>query len=89
MNRTGKTAGPGLPDGKTLVTSFAQLTKRQQEVARLIAKGKFNAEIAAELDCAIKTIDTHRAAILGRLGLRNNVELVLFLIKAGEVDVGF
>lgn len=82
----GKTKGPALPDGSSEARSFADLTPRQQEVARLISAGKFNAEIADELDCSIKTVDTHRAHVLGRLRLRNNVELVLFMLKDRSTD---
>lgn len=68
-------------------TDFEGLAPRQRAVALLIAQGKFNAEIADELEISIKTVDSHRAAVLGRLGLRNNVELTLHLIETGVVKV--
>lgn len=85
--RSGKTEGPSLPDGAKETRSFTDLTPRQREVALLLAEGKFNAEIANEIGCSLKTVDTHRAHILGRLGLRNNVELVRFLIATDVIDV--
>lgn len=64
---------------------YNDLTPRQKEVAGHLAAGKFNAEIADALQCSQKTVDTHRGFLLARLGLRNNVELVLHLIKIGVV----
>lgn len=82
----GKIEGPQLLGGGP-VRSFGDLTPRQQEVATLIAEGKFNGEIAKAIGCSIKTVDTHRAAVLSRLGLRNNVELTRFMIKNGDITL--
>lgn len=68
-----------------VVTRIADLSPRQQEVARLIAEGKFTAEIAEILQIEPKTADTHRAAVLSRLRLRNNVELCLKAIGEGVI----
>jgi DNA-binding CsgD family transcriptional regulator len=57
-----------------------RLTPRQREVAELIALGYTNGEIANQLGCDKRTVGSHRNAILGKLGVRNNVELArLFL----------
>jgi two-component system response regulator NreC len=52
------------------------LTPREEEVLRLIARGHTNAEVADALVISIKTVETHRAHILSKLGLRKRAELV-------------
>lgn len=68
------------------VGRIEQLSPRQREVAVLLAWGKTNREIADKIGASVKTVDSHRAAILRRLGLRNNVELCLLAIRQGEID---
>lgn len=55
-----------------------RLTQRQRDVAELLAMGLNSHEIAATLEVSVKTIDTHRGAILKRLKLRNNAELARY-----------
>lgn len=57
------------------------LTKRENEVLELIASGKNNQEVADALFISIKTVETHKANILDKLGLRNMAELVKYAIK--------
>ena len=52
-----------------------ELTRRQREVSNLIALGRTNAEIAAELKLSVRTVETHREEIFDRMGVRNAVEL--------------
>lgn len=61
----------------------AKLTDRQFEVAVRLAAGWTNAEIASDLGIDTKTVDTHRAAALKRLHVRNNVELARYAIGCG------
>lgn len=83
---SGKMVGPkGRGIGLAPVRRIVDLTERQRDVALLLARGKFNAEIAKELSCSIKTVDTHRGSALARLGLRNNVELALLAIRQGLI----
>lgn len=53
-----------------------KLTPREEEVLRLLARGYTNPDIAEELVISLKTVETHRAHILGKLGLRKRAELV-------------
>lgn len=53
-----------------------QLTPREQEVAQLLCDGFTCTEIAKKLKISVKTIDTHRHAVLTKLSLRHNVDLV-------------
>jgi DNA-binding NarL/FixJ family response regulator len=63
------------------VTLPNDLTKREQEVLALVASGKSNQEVADELFISVKTVDTHKAHILDKLGLKNTAELVKYAIK--------
>ncbi|MFZ7187728.1 response regulator [Avibacterium avium] len=55
--------------------TLAQLTKREQEVCELLAKGLTVKEIAAELSLSIKTVHVHRSNAMSKLNVKNNVEL--------------
>jgi two-component system invasion response regulator UvrY len=61
-------------------TRHELLSNREYQVLCLIAAGKPPREIAAELSVSVKTIGTHRARILVKMGLRNNAELVQYAI---------
>jgi two-component system response regulator NreC len=58
-----------------------QLSDREREVIGLIALGHTNAEMAAKLHISEKTVETHRARILEKLGLRTRADLVRFAIE--------
>lgn len=61
------------------------LSSRETEVLRLIAAGKGNREIAGILCISVRTVEAHRASILGKLSLRNTAELVRFAFEKGYV----
>jgi DNA-binding NarL/FixJ family response regulator len=67
------TAHPGPAEG---LSSIDRLSDRELEVYRLIGCGKKTREIAEVLGLSIKTIETYRAHIKEKLGLRNAIELV-------------
>lgn len=62
-----------------------QLTNRQQEVLYWLAKGKSNKEIAFILNLSVKTVDTHRAQIMERLGIRDLAGLVMHALRKGII----
>lgn len=65
---------------------FEDLTTRERAVARLLAIGERNSDIADVLEISIKTVDTHRGHILKKLKLRNNVDLAREALRYGFVD---
>lgn len=61
----------------------ASLTAREHEVARLVAKGLLNKEIADELNLALVTVKLHRKRAMLKLGVRNSAELGRIAMDAG------
>lgn len=61
----------------------AVLTGREREVCTYLASGYTNAEVAEALSISKRTVETHRAAIMGKVGLRSRAELVQFAMENG------
>jgi DNA-binding NarL/FixJ family response regulator len=59
------------------------LSPREQQVLELLVHGHTNREIAARLSLSVKTIETHRARLTDKLGLRNRAELVRLALDLG------
>jgi len=57
------------------------LTDREREVVQLLAEGKVNKEVASTLCISVKTVETHRAAIMRKLGINSVVELVHYAVR--------
>lgn len=71
-------------DGKA--EEIGALTAREREIVQLLAEGKSNKEIATSLDLSVKTVETHRANIMEKLGLHSMAELVLFAVRNHIVE---
>ncbi|MET9272494.1 response regulator transcription factor [Kribbella sp. NPDC003557] len=64
-----------------------QLTEREQEVLRLMARGLSNAEIAAELFLGLQTVKTHVANVLAKLNARDRTQAVIRAYESGFVPL--
>jgi len=64
-----------------------RLSPREREVVQLVAEGKTSKEVAAILNVAVKTADTHRSNILLKLRLHSIAELVLYAVRNEIVHV--
>ena len=62
------------------------LTPREQQIVKLIAESNTNRQIAELLTISEKTVETHRANILEKLGMRDRVELTRYAIRRGFVE---
>jgi DNA-binding NarL/FixJ family response regulator len=74
------TARPDTP------AAFTELTPREREIFRLAARGLSNAEIASSEFLSEATVKTHISRILGKLALRDRVQLVVFAYEHGLAD---
>lgn len=63
-----------------------ELSEREVDVLRLVAFGMTNAEIAEQLFVSVRTVETHRAHIHQKLGVRSRAELVRVAREAGLLD---
>jgi two-component system, NarL family, response regulator NreC len=68
-----------------LEDSYHLLTDREKEVLQLLAEGRSNKEVAAVLELGVSTVETHRANLMQKLGLRNTAELVLYAVRKGVI----
>ncbi len=61
------------------------LTDREEEVLALLARGRTNAEIAAELFIGLSTVKSHIASLMAKLGVRNRVEIAMWAYQSKRV----
>lgn len=68
--------------------ALSDLTNREVEVLRLVARGLSNAEIARQLSIGETTVKTHVARLLMKLEVRDRVQAVIFAYEAGVIAAG-
>src|SRR2546429_5465909 len=66
---------------------LARLSAREREVLQLLAEGRTGAEIAQRLSLSQKTVETYRARLVEKLGIRDVAGLVRFAIQRGLVSL--
>ena len=76
------------PQTSRLPAGFDQLTTREAEIFRLIARGHSNADIADQLTVSSTTVKTHVAHILDKLALRDRVQAVVLAYESGIIRPG-
>jgi DNA-binding NarL/FixJ family response regulator len=66
--------------------SFNELTPREREIIQLLAEGRSNRAVSALLGISVKTVETHRAAIMKKLGISSLAELVRYAIRNNVIE---
>ena len=72
-------------EGAAFAHPLDSLSEREREVLRLVARGLATKEIAAELEISPRTVDTHRANLMRKLGLRSVALLTQFALREGLI----
>jgi len=88
VNRYLEAGGPS----RTAYASMKGLTRREREVLRMIAGGRRNREIAADLAVSVKTVEKHRSNLMNKLDLHNTAALTSFAFEnrlLGSGEFGF
>ncbi len=77
------------PRGETLrsVGTNVKLTKRENEILKLICSGLSNAEIADRLCLSLRTVEGHKSNLISKTGVKNSISLVMYAIKNNIVDI--
>jgi DNA-binding NarL/FixJ family response regulator len=67
----------------TGLDSYETLTTREREVLQLAAEGRTNGDIAAALYISPRTVETHRAKVMRKLGLQHQADLIRYALQRG------
>lgn len=65
--------------------SYDGLTNREREVLKMVAEGRSNKEIADTLSLSVRTVQAHRANLMGKLHMHDRTELVRYAIRKGLI----
>ena len=77
-----------LARGATESDGYESLSPREREVFQLAAEGHSNPEISKRLDISARTVETHRANAMKKLGLKGQTDVVRYAIRRGLVSPG-
>lgn len=67
-------------------THLSRLTSREVEVLQLVAEGKANKQVAAELGLSVKTVEKHRQSLMEKLQIHDTAGLTRYAIAAGVIE---
>jgi two-component system, NarL family, response regulator NreC len=70
-------------EGPARRATLSSLTKREREVLKLVAEGFTNSQIGTQLGVSKKSVDTYRARVSHKLGLKNRVDIVRYALEVG------
>lgn len=65
-----------------------ELTRREQDIVRLVARGRSSKQIAIELGLSYRTVEAHRSRIFVRLGVKGIPALTHYAVREGLVEAG-
>ena len=82
-----RVAAGGLAFASRPGAGVVRLTRREHDVVRLVADGRTNDEIGADLGIGAKTVETHLARLFERLGVASRTELAMRAVREGWLDV--
>jgi DNA-binding NarL/FixJ family response regulator len=77
---------PPPPDQATGRAQLGELSQRETEVLQMISRGLSNKEISGRLDISMKTVETHKARAIEKLGLRTRAEIVRYGVAHRWLD---
>ncbi|MFP3999512.1 MAG: response regulator [Desulfosalsimonas sp.] len=72
---------------KQQLSTYDQLTRREQEIFKLVARGATANEIAGRLAISPKTVAKHRTNLMEKLNMKNTASLVRYALELGVVDI--
>ena len=75
-------------NGSPVMTRNERLTSREAEVLQLVAEGKVNKQISAELCISVKTVEKHRQLVMDKLNIHDVAGLTRYAISKGIIESG-
>jgi DNA-binding NarL/FixJ family response regulator len=78
--------GPAITAAQSVRGPLRRLTPRQIDVLRLMAEGLTTRDIARRLTLSVKTVETHRAAVMSRLAIHDLAGLVRYALRVGLIS---
>jgi DNA-binding NarL/FixJ family response regulator len=73
----------GISVGGLTARATTKLSNREEAVLRCVALGFLTKEIATDLNISIKTVETHKANAMGKLGMKNRIDIVRYAMLQG------